>query len=101
MTALFPAREYPRARAIGELGYANPFTEDRVRLERQILGEDAPLHELWIMEPGQQGSSPHLHALAQAGEDCLADAQRRLAKGCIPDEAGWRLYRDEIGRAHV
>lgn len=94
MTTLFPARELPRARAIAELGYANPFTEDRIRLERQILGEDAPAHELWIMEPGQEGASPHLRALAEAGESCLEDARRRLAKGVIPDGEDWRLYRD-------
>ena len=40
MPTLFPGDDARLARAIGQLSYANPFTDTRIRLEREVLGED-------------------------------------------------------------
>jgi sigma-54 specific flagellar transcriptional regulator A len=94
MGSLFPAAALARARAIGELGYANPFSEERIRLERLILGDQAPAHEVWIMEPGQRDASPHLAALTRAGEECIAAALARRTTLTDIDADAWRLYGD-------
>jgi transcriptional regulator with AAA-type ATPase domain len=94
MTVLFPPTVRPIARAMGQLGFTNPFTEERIRLERQVLGDSAPSHDLWIMEPGQQGSSPHLAALSEAGERAIAAARDRLQTGVTVDDSDWQCYAD-------
>ncbi|HEX5360468.1 MAG TPA: hypothetical protein VFW49_05170, partial [Fluviicoccus sp.] len=94
MGSLFPVAALARARAIGDLGYANPFSEERIRLERLILGDGAPAHEVWIMEPGQRDASPHLAALTRAGEECIAAALTRRTTLTDIDADSWRLYGD-------
>ncbi|MDO8329541.1 MAG: sigma-54 factor interaction domain-containing protein [Fluviicoccus sp.] len=94
MGRLFPTSTLSKVRAIGDLGYANPFTGERIRLERLILGDHAPLHDLWIMQPGQREPSPHLAALTRAGEDCIAAALSRLNTLSSVDDASWKLYGD-------
>lgn len=94
MDGLFPPGMQAVAHALGQLGFTNPFTEERIRLERQVLGEQAPAHDIWIMEPGQQGASPHLAALSERGEHCIRAALTYLQAGRTLDEAGWRHYAD-------
>ena len=93
MANLFPGDDTRIARAIGQLSYANPFTDERIRLEREVLGDDHVPHDLWIKEPGQIEASPHLEPLRGAAEDCLTQAKARLTR-ITPDAASWQLYAD-------
>ena len=93
MPNLFPGDDARLARAIGQLSYANPFTDARIRLEREVLGEDHVPHDLWIKEPGQVDASPHLEPLLDIAEAVLSRAQARRRK-VAPDESSWTIYGD-------
>lgn len=93
MNTLFSSAQQNKAQALGNLVFTNPFGEERISLEKQILGKDyINQFHVWVITPSQQGVSPNLEKLAQAAEDLLASAQHRLQQGYQATEAEWQIY---------
>ncbi|MBK9187117.1 MAG: hypothetical protein IPM78_13080 [Moraxellaceae bacterium] len=69
MKNLFSTQDLSIAKALGEVGFTNPFGVERIALEKQILGSDyTPAFHIWIITPTHQGFSPNLAKLSQCAE---------------------------------
>ena len=90
---LFSPAQLHKAKALGNLGFTNPFGEERIALEKQILGTDyTPAFHVWVITPTHQGFSPNLAKLAQAAEELLAIGQHRLKQRYQPTDEEWQIY---------
>jgi len=93
MKALFSHDDELIAKALGSLGFTNPFGVERIALEQQILGAAyTPAFHVWVITPTHQGFSPNLAKLAQSAELLLQHAQQRLAANYQPTEHEWQIY---------
>ncbi|MBK7299098.1 MAG: hypothetical protein IPI79_00985 [Moraxellaceae bacterium] len=93
MKNLFNTQDLNIAKALGEVGFTNPFGVERIALETQILGEEyIPAFHIWIITPTHQGFSPNLAKLAQRAEELLQKAQQCLQTGYTPNTQEWEIY---------
>ena len=74
--ALFDDEDRRIARALGSLGYCNPFLPERLELERSVLGGAfVPMGEAWHKHADDPVASPNLPLLTAKAE-ALANAAR-------------------------
>ena len=80
-SSVFSADQRGVAEAIAELAYCNPFTSDRIQLERAVLGEAFVwTDDAWHKRVDLNGMPPNIDLMTERARD-LADALRaRLAK---------------------
>jgi hypothetical protein len=95
---LLTGRERERVEAITRLAYCNPFTPERLTLERQALGDAfTPYDVVWHAQI-DPGDNPNVPGLTEAARE-LAEALRdRLAARRPPvvDREELELYRDLV-----
>ena len=90
MKNLFSTQDLSIAKALGEVGFTNPFGVERIALEKQILGEAyTPAFHIWIITPTHQGFSPNLAKLSQCAEELVQKAQQRLQTDYTPNNQEW------------
>ncbi len=97
LMSVFAAAEIEDARLFSELAHANPFTPDRLRIERGLLGarfEDAGI--AWSLDPVRDDERPNLPALRERAERLKASAQARLRAGAPQSMEALRLYEDLV-----
>lgn len=91
--SVFAADEIDDVRLFSELAHANPFTPDRLRIERGLLGarfEDAGV--AWSLDPLRDEERPNLPALRARAETLKVAAQARLQLGTTRAIEELRLY---------
>ena len=93
MNTLWSSQQQHIAQALGNLGFTNPFGEQRIALEKQILGTDyTPAFHVWVITPTHQGFSPNLAKLSKVAETLLQQAQQQLNTGYSPNTKEWDIY---------
>jgi transcriptional regulator with AAA-type ATPase domain len=93
MENLFSTQDLSIAKALGDVGFTNPFGVERIALEKQILGSDyTPAFHIWIITPTHQGFSPNLAKLSQCAEELVQKAQQRLQTDYTPNNQEWEVY---------
>jgi transcriptional regulator with AAA-type ATPase domain len=83
------------AAGFSALVHANPFTPERLAVERRLLGpafQDAGA--AWFLDPGADEARPNVAALRARAEALLAAAQARLAAGAPADPEALRRYEE-------
>ncbi|RYG67550.1 sigma-54 factor interaction domain-containing protein, partial [bacterium] len=76
---LFDGDTLPRAQAIADLVYQNPFLPDRIALERQALGDAyVDAGPVWSLSATGNGSTPNIAPIRELAERLVRDARRRL-----------------------
>jgi transcriptional regulator with AAA-type ATPase domain len=85
------------ATAISALVYANPFLEERIDLERRILGEAYVASQpFWSLEPDLERKSN----IDRIAEVCAALVERFERKGAVPEDVAvyflYERYREAI-----
>ncbi|HYH46641.1 MAG TPA: sigma-54 factor interaction domain-containing protein [Thermoanaerobaculia bacterium] len=84
--------------AISRLAFCNPFTPERPRLERQVLGEAfQPSDAVWHAQTEATGANPNVPAIAaRAGELAGALRERLESARSAVSPGEERLYRDLV-----
>ncbi|MEM7138510.1 MAG: sigma 54-interacting transcriptional regulator [Myxococcota bacterium] len=78
---MFDDHACAKLRAIGELGFSNPFGPERPALEAIIVGEEAARSVLWNRPPDWPLEDPVLPAIQREAERELESARARLRAG--------------------
>ncbi|HYG65341.1 MAG TPA: sigma 54-interacting transcriptional regulator [Thermoanaerobaculia bacterium] len=95
---LLTGQEREAVEAISKLVYCNPFTPERITLERQVLGEAfRPFDVVWHSQVDLAGSNPNVPGIQKAAEELAAELRARLAmakKAVAAEELD--LYRDLV-----
>jgi len=92
---IFRTEDHELAAAIGTLSSTNPFLEDRVRAERQVLGDEfVPGKRVWAVEANLLGDNPNLARLQARAEELVARARRRLVEQRRPRATELLLYEE-------
>jgi transcriptional regulator with AAA-type ATPase domain len=81
------------AAAIGKLVFGNPFVEERITLERELL-QDAfvPGQSVWSLDPTLPFENPNVLAVNAMAEALVKKASARLSKSAALSDADRRLY---------
>src|SRR5882724_1003069 len=95
---LLTGRERERVEAIARLAYCNPFTPERLSLERQALGDAfTPYDVVWHAQI-DPGDNPNVPGLTEAAGELAEALRERLAAPRPPvvDRVELELYRDLV-----
>ncbi|MBN2528793.1 MAG: sigma-54-dependent Fis family transcriptional regulator [Deltaproteobacteria bacterium] len=92
--AVFTESERQTAADIGALGFTNPFLEDRIALERRILGNRyLPIHDYWNATQSLDENT-NVVKITQMAHALLHSARTRLEKGnAFAGESEREIYR--------
>ena len=95
MSAFFQSdRERRVAEATARLAYCNPFLEDRLDLEREVLGDEyTPFFAVWHPREGVVDDNPNVVAIAERGETLVGTLRRRIEEGVEPTADERESYR--------
>ena len=97
--SLFEADDRPKAEALGQLTWCNPFHEQRPALERQALGDlwKVPPEDGLDWENGMPvgAANPNTDALAQLSKRLAGEARERLRRR-TPSANERVIYRDLV-----
>src|SRR6266545_546409 len=73
-------REREVVTAISRLAFCNPFTPERLRLERQVLGEAfTPFDVVWHAQTDAAGANPNVPGIAAKALELAEEMRARLA----------------------
>ncbi|MBN2341260.1 MAG: sigma-54-dependent Fis family transcriptional regulator [Deltaproteobacteria bacterium] len=91
---VFTTREKTVARYIGELGFTNPFLEERIVLERKVLGKRfVPLQRFWNATRSED-ENPNVVKITHYAHDLLHAARTRISDGAsFADDDEKSVYR--------
>jgi hypothetical protein len=93
--SVFNAAERRTATAISELAYCNPFTRQRIELERIALDEEFDENcAAWNLEPHVRDDYPNVHRLVQKAAALVHVARGHLARGRALGGGEEELLRD-------
>ena len=97
MTFLSPS-ERTLARAISDLAYCNPFLPERIRLEKEILGDDfVEVDPVWSKRPDQTPTEePNVDRIILRVETLAESLLERLAAGVSPAPEALQVYEDLV-----
>ena len=96
MPGIFSSRERPRAEAIGDLAFCNPFLPERVELERRILGSAfVAIAPVWSADPRSLTDNANVAAIRKLAEGLATTVRRRVVEGARPLPEEWTTY-DEL-----
>lgn len=85
--------------AISRLASCNPFTPERLHLERQVLGEAfAPFDVVWHAQTDAAGANPNVPGIAEKTLELVEAMRARLtaARPAEPSAEDLGLYRDLV-----
>src|SRR4051794_711438 len=86
-----------RAEAIARLTYCNPFLPERIRCEREVLGDEFVESEMaWHLGSDPTGQRPNLGILNQRVEEVAARTRARLVDGVTAALPELRAYEDVV-----
>jgi transcriptional regulator with AAA-type ATPase domain len=92
---IFTEKDRNLARAFGRLANANPFLEERVHRERDVLGSEfVPGKRVWAVEATLLGDNPNLERLQHRAEKLADKARAKLARGASPEPEELGLYEE-------
>jgi DNA-binding NtrC family response regulator len=92
-------REREVVEAISRLAFCNPFTPERLRLERQVLGEAfTPFDVVWHAQTDAAGANPNVPGIAARALELAEGLRARLVSAKAPKLRGseLELYRDLV-----
>ena len=91
------AEDRSHADAVARLTYCNPFVPERMRCEREALGEEFVEGEAaWHLGSDPTGQRPNLALLVRRVEQVAARTRARLAEGVAAGPADLRAYEDLV-----
>ena len=96
---LFSKSESSFARDVAELNYANPFTAERLELERRALGDafETEPHPYWAMVRGAGDSTRgNVRQLTARTERLVGAVRQRIVEGRPSDDGEQALYDDLV-----
>jgi len=84
--------------AISNLAYCNPFLPERIRLEKEILGDDfVEVDTVWSKRPDQiPTEEPNVDRIIPRVETLAESLLERLAAGASPAPEALQLYEDLV-----
>ena len=92
---LIPEKDRPTVRAIGQLTYCNPFLEERIRLERQVLGDEfTPFDAVWHPREDVDDDNPNVLLIAERAAPLVEAIRTRLVSGERATDTERGLYQD-------
>ncbi|MCB9652151.1 MAG: sigma-54 factor interaction domain-containing protein [Deltaproteobacteria bacterium] len=96
--ALFQGESAGRSRLFSALVHANPFTPERLDLERRILGPAfVDAGPAWFLDPREADEERgNVAALRAVAEGLAEEARAGLARGVRADPEGLRRYEDLV-----
>ena len=97
--AWFSTSELRFARLVAELNYTNPFTAERLELERQALGKDFETepHPYWAMVRGAGDSTRgNVQKLTAKTERLMESVRRKIVEGRASSSEEQNLYDDLV-----
>ncbi len=96
--ALFDRREQDVLAAVTRLANGNPFLEDRVAAEREVLGDAfvGTGAAVWYADAGSSASSPNVQRLHERFEELAPQLRERLEAGADATDAELRLYQQLV-----
>ncbi len=93
--ALIPTAELPVARAIAQLGFANPFLPERIELERQALGSEfRATGAVWEPPADGRGATENLERIGDVATALVERLRERVLAGTKPRPDERSLYQD-------
>ncbi len=93
--ALFLDTERSCAEALVALGYCNPFMEERIAYEREILGEDfVETDGTWHKHVEEEHERPNVDRLTRRAKALADGARDRILSGAALGDAEQALYQD-------
>ena len=95
--ALMTSDERAFARTISELAYCNPFSSDRVRLERQTLGNHyVDMGSVWSWRADQEVENPNILPIGELIRQLTDKLRQRLTNGVKASRTDIHLYGDLV-----
>ena len=92
---LIPEQDLPTVAAIGQLAYCNPFLEERIALERQVLGDEfIAFDAVWHPRADVEDDNPNVLRIAERATALVEGIRARLASGASATTRERDLYRD-------
>lgn len=77
--------ERPLLEAIGNLNFTNPFTPERLELERRILGSGCrSCGEVWNMHSGNASTRSNVDRIKEISEQTACKLRKRLDSATVP-----------------
>jgi len=92
---LIPERDVPTVEAIGRLAYCNPFLEERIDLERRVLGKEfIPFDAVWHPREDVPDDNPNVVRIGERAAALVERIRAELAGGQAATERERGLYQD-------
>ncbi len=81
--------------AISRLAHCNPFLPERMKCEREALGEEfTELDVVWSVSKDWEGDRANIRRIQTRAESLSQQLRQRLATGASPTDDDLRLYED-------
>lgn len=96
---MFTKPDFEFARTIAELNYTNPFSAERLEMERRALGDDYEVepHLFWSLIPGEDSTKRgNILKLTRRTEQLAEEARRQILAGESVEDGALAVYDDLI-----
>src|SRR5262249_30604638 len=94
--ALFTPSDYRFAQALSSLVYCNPFLSERLKLQREALGQHLDSRPVVWHKLTELDNNPNLERLEKRARELAEYARQRLAEPVVASEAELFLYEDLV-----